>query len=573
MGFIARGLFNGAKGISEAHFGGAGTQGLLLGRRGGPAVQERDLETGGDLAIDVGLARVKLQHPRQCRPAQGSLMPLAHHVAFSHGAQVREQPQGIAIAHRDHITVGDWQGETGPLQQAAQVAQIGHRRDAGAEAAGCLDFGGGQMGAQLGQGVARKHRGQQQAIGTQGAAHLDQGAGQVIRPVQGQRRDDQVEAGLGKRQVFLIGDDRGGKGRGAARQCGHGRGGLDLQQPLDPKLAVQRLRHRAIARADNGGIRERAHYIAEPVGKALGHFGEQEIGFTNRARRAVSAQSPERPVKGAEALARIFSRNFHADEDRVFERKWEGCLGQVGGQVLRGVADALFPPVCMVCAAAVADARSLCATCWAEAHLIGGTVCDGCGTPMPLALGRGESIRCDPCLGGGFPWDRGRAAAHYGGSARALILTLKHGDRPDIARALGRWMTRAAADLIPDSDVVVPIPLHWRRFLTRRYNQSAELSRVMAQEAGLLHSPDMLRRMRPTEMQRSHAAARARNVEGAFAVPPHMRAAVRGQRILVVDDVLTTGATLSAATLALREAGARQINVAVFARVEAAPRQ
>ena len=95
----------------------------------------------------------------------------------------------------------------------------------------------------------------------------------------------------------------------------------------------------------------------------------------------------------------------------------------------------------------------------------------------------------------------------------------------------------------------------------------------MAQETGLPHAPDMLGRMRPTEMQRSHAAARARNVAGAFAVPPYMRAAIRGRRILVIDDVLTTGATLSAATLALREAGAGQVNVAVFARVEAAPRQ
>ena len=188
---------------------------------------------------------------------------------------------------------------------------------------------------------------------------------------------------------------------------------------------------------------------------------------------------------------------------------------------------------------------------------------------MPLALRNGQTIRCDACLAGAFNWDRGRAAAQYGGSARALILALKHGDRPDIALALGRWMARAAGDLIAEADVMVPIPLHWRRFLTRRYNQSAELSRVMAGESGTPHAPDMLRRIRPTEMQRARSAAqRARNVEGVFDVPAHMRDAVRGQRIVLVDDVMTTGATLTAATTALQSAGAAHISVVVFARVE-----
>lgn len=244
-------------------------------------------------------------------------------------------------------------------------------------------------------------------------------------------------------------------------------------------------------------------------------------------------------------------------------------MRQVGGLVLRGVADALFPPGCMVCSASVADAQSLCASCWGEAYLIGGVTCDVCGVPMGIALPSGETIRCDECLTGSVSWDRGRAAALYAGSARTLVLALKHGDRPDIAKAMGRWMARAAADLITETDVMVPIPLHWRRFLTRRYNQSAELSRVMARETGVPHGPDLLRRMKPTEMQRSRSAlARARNVEGVFAVPPHMREFVRGKSLLLVDDVMTTGATLNAAARALSEAGAARISVVVFARVQ-----
>ena len=250
-------------------------------------------------------------------------------------------------------------------------------------------------------------------------------------------------------------------------------------------------------------------------------------------------------------------------------------MRQAGGQVLRRLAgacaDALYPACCMACAAPVADPNQLCVTCWGEAHLIDGTVCDRCGTPMPLALRRGDIIRCEPCEAGAASWDRGRAAALYAGSARSLVLALKHGDRPDIAAALGGWMTRSARDLIAEADILVPIPLHWRRFLTRRYNQSAELSRAMAALSGVPHGPDILRRMRPTEMQRARSSsARHKNVAGAFAVPPHMRDTVNGARILLVDDVLTTGATLNAATSALRAAGAAQVSIAVFTRVEAA---
>jgi len=245
-------------------------------------------------------------------------------------------------------------------------------------------------------------------------------------------------------------------------------------------------------------------------------------------------------------------------------------LRQVGRVMVRQIADALYPPGCMVCDGAVADAQMLCTPCWNESHLIDGTTCDRCGVPMPLALKPGLTIHCDECLAGSLRWDRGRAAAIYAGSARSLVLALKHGDKPDIAQAMGRWMGRAAADLIEESDVIVPIPLHWRRFLTRRYNQSAELSRVIARESGLAHRPDILFRTRPTEMQRARTASqRAKNVDGVFAVPPYAVRHVQGLRILLVDDVLTTGATLNAATMALRACGAAQVSTVVFARVQA----
>ncbi len=126
-----------------------------------------------------------------------------------------------------------------------------------------------------------------------------------------------------------------------------------------------------------------------------------------------------------------------------------------------------------------------------------------------------------------------------------------------------------AEDIITESDVVIPIPLHWRRFLKRRYNQSAELSRIIARHSGKPHGPDLLRRIRPTDMQLSHSAKqRSDNVKGVFEVPAHMRPVVRGKKILLVDDVLTTGATLNAATTALRECSAAHVSIVVFARVE-----
>ncbi len=164
-------------------------------------------------------------------------------------------------------------------------------------------------------------------------------------------------------------------------------------------------------------------------------------------------------------------------------------------------------------------------------------------------------------------WDKGRAAALYAGSARRMILSFKHGDKPDMAQALGHWMHRAAGDIIARADMIVPVPLHRRRFLMRRYNQSAELSRVIARLSGKAHRPDILRRVRPTEMQRArNARQRMQNVSGAFIVPARLQGIVRDRHILLVDDVLTTGATLNAATAALRPYRPESVSVAVFAR-------
>ncbi len=187
-----------------------------------------------------------------------------------------------------------------------------------------------------------------------------------------------------------------------------------------------------------------------------------------------------------------------------------------------------------------------------------------CARPMPD--GYGGDGHCEECAGQRFGWARARAATLYGGASRQLVLSLKHGDRPEIARPMAAWMRRAGADVLSNADLVVPVPLHWTRRVKRRMNQSAELARRIAAEQGIEHGPGTLVRIRATETQHGkNVGQRYRNIEGAFVCP--VSAKVQDRRIVLVDDVMTTGATLNAAARVLRSAGAASVDVLIFARV------
>lgn len=242
-------------------------------------------------------------------------------------------------------------------------------------------------------------------------------------------------------------------------------------------------------------------------------------------------------------------------------------MGLQARDVVQGAMRLIWPPQCLTCHALVADEHGLCADCWREARFTAGLVCDRCGIPLPGGEA-GEIALCDECLAAARPWTRGRAAMLYHGTGRSAVLALKHGDRQDIALPAARWMFRAGACLAEPGMIVAPVPLHWWRLLRRRYNQSALLSAGVARLAGLDHCPDLLRRIRPTPSQEGRGRdERFRNLDGAIRIHPRRAALAAGRPVLLVDDVMTSGATLAAAAEACLAAGASDVAVLVMARV------
>ena len=236
----------------------------------------------------------------------------------------------------------------------------------------------------------------------------------------------------------------------------------------------------------------------------------------------------------------------------------------------RAALDAVLPPRALDEGRPGVDSvqwRGLTPDAWGRIVFIAPPVCDACGAPFDYD--RGAGALCDDCLRRRPAFDRARAACLYDDHAKDLILKLKHADRTDLAGLFAGWLARGAADLLADVDAVAPTPLHRWRLLARRYNQAAEIARPLARRIGAAYLPDALVRRRATPTQAGKSGdARRLNVEGAFAVAPAWRRRLAGRRILLVDDVLTTGATAEACALALKGAGAARVDVAVIARVK-----
>lgn len=229
--------------------------------------------------------------------------------------------------------------------------------------------------------------------------------------------------------------------------------------------------------------------------------------------------------------------------------------------------DLLFPPLCMACRTQVSDSGALCPTCWQEIQFLDGPMCDCCGLPFELDPGSGS--RCAACLANPPDFDKARAIMRYNEKSRGPILALKHADRLDLAPTFARWLERSGRSLLAESDVILPVPLHPLRLWMRRYNQSAELARALGRLAGKPTNVTALTRHRRTPSQgvMPSASARRRNMQGAFRVPVRHKSAIAGRNTLLVDDVLTTGATVNACARVLKRAGAAKVFVLVLARV------
>ena len=235
---------------------------------------------------------------------------------------------------------------------------------------------------------------------------------------------------------------------------------------------------------------------------------------------------------------------------------------------LRNVVGIVYPPSCIACQGATGEAQALCPACWGGIGFIERPYCERLGTPFAVDLGDGlvsPAAMVDPPV-----FARARAVCRFDGTARELVHRLKYGDRTDLALTLGRMMAQAGRELLPDADLIVPVPLHRTRLWSRRFNQAAALAQVLSRQSGVPLAPLGLARVKRTRQQVGLTRAqRADNLQGAFRVPAHVRPRIESRRILLVDDVLTTGSTANAAARALLRAGAREVDILTFARVVA----
>lgn len=231
----------------------------------------------------------------------------------------------------------------------------------------------------------------------------------------------------------------------------------------------------------------------------------------------------------------------------------------------------LFPPRCVGCGVTVESDFHLCGSCWSDTPFIGGAICDACGVPLP-GEASDQAEFCDDCIVIPRPWHQGRAVMLYQDNARKMVLRLKHGDRHDIVRPASRWLAAAAKPLLRSETLICPVPLHWSRFVKRRYNQSALLAEALAEELDIECLPDLLLRTRATPaMEGMTREARFANLCGCISVNPKLRTRITSRDILLVDDVMTSGATFAAATEACFAAEAHQVNVIALARVAKLP--
>lgn len=229
-------------------------------------------------------------------------------------------------------------------------------------------------------------------------------------------------------------------------------------------------------------------------------------------------------------------------------------------------ADLIVPPCCLSCRARTVAHGALCPACWSNVQFIRTPVCDVLGIPLPFEVG--ERTVSAAAVAQPPAYERARAVAHFNGEMRALVHKFKYGDRQDLRSLFGRWLRDAGRDLLPDTDVIVPVPLSRWRLLWRQFNQAAVLSRELSRQTGIPMDPLALKRTRATKSQVGMTRdQRRRNVAGAFELAKAGRKRLAGKNVMLVDDVITTGATVEACARVLKRAGVARVNVLALAMV------
>lgn len=462
---------------------------------------------------------IKFPRPCEHRPSRRSPQPTRQSVPFPHRPQIPQKGPEIPVSHRLCEAVCHGKGESRPLQQRAEISNLTHRQDAWRQAARHFRLRLRQTGAQFRQGLPTKQETKEQTIRTQGAPTLDKLTNRIIGPMQRQTVDHQiVTARLELQHVLVRHNPRFEKGPATWKPGHDGRcrkGLVNLLQPL--------LHFKAHLRMQKQGVRPRPRPVPQK-GRAV----DQQRGSGWACRHGADLVQKDLRMQ---SLIRV-----------------------------------LYPPQCLTCDELVQQDFALCPACWRDTPFVTGLTCDSCGTPLPGDPG--EVAQCDDCLRLARPWAQGRAVFLYRGKARDLVLALKHSDRMELAKVAAGWLHRSTQPILRPGMILAPVPLHWFRLIRRRYNQSALLSSHLARLAGLQHCPDLLVRTRRTPTQDGRDRdARFRNLTGAIRANPRRLALLEGREVLLIDDVMTSGATLAASTEACLAAGATRVSVAVLARV------
>lgn len=248
------------------------------------------------------------------------------------------------------------------------------------------------------------------------------------------------------------------------------------------------------------------------------------------------------------------------------KRPLKSYLSQYVPRAMTSILDQLLPPRCLSCGTSVQDTGLICSDCWKGLAFLQGPACDCCGYPFDFDAFAEQSL-CGACQIKRPPYLRARAALRYDDGSRQMIISFKHGDRTEYAELFSQLMNQASHSLSLTGVIVAPVPLHKKRLRRRRYNQAALMAKYFADKKSLAYAPDLIMRAKHTPPQEGNYGRRKRNVAGAFTVKEKYESQIKGRDILLIDDVYTTGATVSSCAAVLRRAGASSVQILTLARV------